>query len=138
MWTCPKCGRTFKRTNQDHYCGKAPETVEEYIASRLPETHAHLTALRALLLRCAPQAEERIAWSMPVYRKDRRSLSFAACKKHVSLYAQTDVLEIFKPQLSGYTIQKNAVYLPYDKELPLKVIEGIITETFGADSKTEP
>ena len=35
MWTCPKCGRAFKRQEQSHYCGKAPETVDEYIACRL-------------------------------------------------------------------------------------------------------
>ncbi len=29
MWTCPKCGRTFQRQEQSHYCGKAPETVDE-------------------------------------------------------------------------------------------------------------
>lgn len=34
MWTCPKCGREFKRTNQSHYCGKAPESVDEYIELR--------------------------------------------------------------------------------------------------------
>ena len=22
MWKCPKCGRTFKNTNQEHYCGE--------------------------------------------------------------------------------------------------------------------
>lgn len=22
MWKCPKCGREFKNTNQDHYCGE--------------------------------------------------------------------------------------------------------------------
>ena len=32
MWTCPKCGRTFRRTDQDHYCGQAPASVDEYIA----------------------------------------------------------------------------------------------------------
>ncbi len=37
MWTCPKCGRTFKRQEQSHYCGKAPETIEEYIAAQLEE-----------------------------------------------------------------------------------------------------
>ena len=31
MWKCPKCGRSFKKENQGHYCGKAPETVEDYI-----------------------------------------------------------------------------------------------------------
>ena len=34
MWKCPKCGRTFKNTNQDHYCGKTPETVDEYILAQ--------------------------------------------------------------------------------------------------------
>ena len=34
MWECPKCGRTFKNTNQDHYCGEAPKTIEEYIENQ--------------------------------------------------------------------------------------------------------
>ena len=25
MWVCPKCGRSFRRKDQDHYCGKAPD-----------------------------------------------------------------------------------------------------------------
>lgn len=37
MWMCPKCGRTFKRKEQSHYCGKAPETVDEYIAAQPEE-----------------------------------------------------------------------------------------------------
>ena len=28
MWVCPKCGRSFRRKEQDHYCGKAPETID--------------------------------------------------------------------------------------------------------------
>ena len=34
MWTCPKCGRTFARNGQEHYCGKPPETIEEYILNQ--------------------------------------------------------------------------------------------------------
>lgn len=34
MWICPKCGRTFKKQNQSHYCGKEPETVEDYILAQ--------------------------------------------------------------------------------------------------------
>ena len=34
MWKCPKCGRGFRKENQSHYCGKAPETVDEYIAAQ--------------------------------------------------------------------------------------------------------
>lgn len=39
------------------------------------------------------------------------------------------VLEIFKSQLSAFTIRKNAVYLPYEKELPIKIIEKIIKQS---------
>ena len=30
MWKCPKCGRSFSREGQGHYCGKV-ETVDQYI-----------------------------------------------------------------------------------------------------------
>lgn len=85
--------------------------------------------LRNLLLRCVPAVKEQIAWSMPVYKKDKFSISFAACNKHISLYVDTNVLEIFKSQLSAFTIRKNAVYLPYEKELPIKIIEKIIKQS---------
>ena len=111
MWTCPKCGREFKRTNQSHYCGKAPESVDEYIELQIPEARAYVVELRNL------------------YKKDKFSISFAACNKHISLYVDTNVLEIFKSQLSAFTIRKNAVYLPYEKELPIKIIEKIIKQS---------
>ena len=36
-WVCPKCGRSFKNVNQNHYCGKAPISIEEYILSQPEE-----------------------------------------------------------------------------------------------------
>jgi len=33
MWKCPKCGREFENTNQDHYCSKI-STIDEYIAEQ--------------------------------------------------------------------------------------------------------
>ncbi|MBR3999407.1 MAG: hypothetical protein IKI93_13830, partial [Clostridia bacterium] len=71
-------------------------------------------------------------WSMPVFKKDNRSISFAACKKHISLYIDEDVLEIVRPQLSEFVIKKNAVYLPYARALPEDVIETIVTQSFAA------
>ena len=49
MWKCPKCGREFIRTNQGHYCGKAPKTVLEYIDLQPIETHTHLTEMMTIL-----------------------------------------------------------------------------------------
>ena len=130
MWTCPKCGREFERTNQGHYCGKAPESVDEYIGLQLPETRAYVVELRNIIRRCVPEVRERIAWSMPLFEKDKLSISFAVCNKHISLYIDANILEIYKSQLSDFTIKKNAIYLPYEKELPIKVIEKIVKQSF--------
>ena len=75
MWKCPKCGREFKRTNQGHYCGKAPETVCEYIDLQPMETRARLTEMMMILKNSVPNVTERIAWSMPYYEKEGKSVS---------------------------------------------------------------
>ena len=132
MWVCPKCGREFKRTNQGHYCGKPPESVEEYIKSQPAAAQAHLTKLREIIYGSVPDIQERIAWSMPMYEKSDCSVSFAACKSHISFYADMEALNQYKPQLSGYIIKKNALYLPYDKALPEQVIENIVIRCFSS------
>lgn len=132
MWKCPKCGRVFQRTNQGHYCGKAPEDVNEYIELQPFEAHAHLTKLRNIILKNIPDVRERIAWSMPIYEIEDHSVSFAACKRHVSLYVGLEILDKFKLQLNEFEIKKNAIYLPYNKTLPVELIKDIIKQCFEA------
>ena len=86
MWTCPKCGRTFKRREQSHYCGKAPETIEEYIAAQPEEIRRYLKEVRGVLRAALPEAEERISWSMPTYWKKHNIIQFAGFRNHVGLY----------------------------------------------------
>ena len=130
MWTCPKCGREFKRTNQGHYCGKAPETVDEYLDAQTQEAQAHVVELRNIIQRCIPVFGERLAWSMPVFEMGKRSISFAACQKHISLYLDAETIEVIQPQLGDFTIKKNALYLPYNKELPVSTIENAVKVYF--------
>ena len=130
MWTCPKCGREFKRTNQGHYCGKAPESVDEYIELQIPEVKTYVVELRNLIRRCVPEVRERIAWSMPFFEKDNCSISFAVCKNHISLYIDQTIIEKMKPQMNEFEINKNAIYLTYDKALPIHVIEDIVKQCF--------
>lgn len=133
MWTCPKCRREFKKTNQGHYCGKAPENIDEYIESQLPEAQTHVAELRYIILRCVPEISERIAWSMPRFEKDALSVSFAACKSCISLYLDAETIEFIRPQLTGFTIKKNAVYLPYDRALPAQAIENALKRHFEVE-----
>lgn len=54
MWTCPNCGREFKRINQGHYCGKSPENIEEYIKLQSAGAQVHLNELRHIILSTVP------------------------------------------------------------------------------------
>lgn len=62
--------------------------------------------------------------------KNDLSLCFAACKKHISLYIDANIIDKFRKDLNDFAIKKNAIYLPYNKSLPSKILEDIIKESF--------
>ena len=81
MWKCPKCGRSFKKENQSHYCGKAPETVDEYILAQDEGIRDQLQSIRSVLKSELPDATEKISWSMPTYWKGHYIIHFAAIRE---------------------------------------------------------
>ena len=46
MWICPKCGREFKKTNQDHFCGEEPANIDEYISIQSDDVRVVLAKVR--------------------------------------------------------------------------------------------
>ena len=122
MWTCPKCGRTFKKQNQSHYCGKAPETIDEYIAAQTEEAQQYLNEIRNVIRAALPEAEERISWSMPTFWKKHNIIQFAAHKKHIGLYAGTEAVIEFAQQLKDYKTSKGTIQFMYHKPIPLELI----------------
>ena len=125
MWECPKCGRSFKRTNQDHYCGPAPQTIEEYIAQQPENAQPYLRQINDTIKNALPDAVQKISWSMPTYWKKRNLIQFAAFKKHVGLYPGPAAVEAFTDQLNGYRTSKGTIQFLYDKPLPLELIAEI-------------
>ena len=127
MWKCPKCGRSFRKENQSHYCGKAPETVDEYIAAQDETIQPKLNEIRTVLRSALPDAEERISWSMPTYRKDHNIIHFAAQKKHIGLYPGPEAVAYFSGRLdqAGLLYSKGSIQIPYSDDLPLELIAEI-------------
>jgi len=125
MWKCPRCGRTFKNENQSHYCGKAPETIDEYILAQNEAVQPRLREIREIFRAAFPDAEERISWSMPTYWKGRNILHFAASKKHLGLYPGGEATTVFAEELKEYDVSKGTIRLPWNKELPTKLIQTI-------------
>lgn len=125
MWLCPKCGRNFKKPNQSHYCGKSPRTVEEYISAQPEQVQEYLLKIHETLCEALPEVETCISWGMPTYRKQQNLLHFAKCKNHIGLYVGIEAVEKFRDKLKEYKTVKGTIQIPYDKPLPLGLIEEI-------------
>lgn len=134
MWKCPKCGRTFSRQNQDHYCIK-PQTVDEYIAAQDERVQPRLNEIRDILRAALPDAEECISWSMPTYRKGRNIIHFAASKNHLGLYPGGEASAVFAEELTAYEVSKGTIRLPYDRELPAELISRIAAWCYAEYAK---
>ena len=127
MWKCPKCGRSFKKVQQSHYCGKAPETVDDYIAAQDEEIRSQLQNVRQALISKLPDTTEKISWSMPTYWKGHNIIHFAAQKKHIGLYPGPEAVEHFSEKLdqAGLKYSKGSIQIPYSDKLPLELIAEI-------------
>lgn len=133
-WKCPKCGRTFKKQDQPHYCGK-PETVEEYIEAQEETVRPRLREIRDILRKALPEAEECISWSMPTYRKGRNIIHFAAAKKHIGIYPGGEATTVFAKELAGMDVSKGTIRLPHDQEIPAALIDKIARWCYKEYSK---
>lgn len=133
-WKCPKCGRTFKKQDQPHYCGK-PKTVEEYIETQEETVRPRLREIRDILRKALPEAEECISWSMPTYRKGRNIIHFAAAKKHIGIYPGGEATTVFAEELAGMDVSKGTIRLPHDQEVPAALIDKIARWCYKEYSK---
>ena len=133
MWTCPDCGRTFQRTGQSHYCGKAPASVDEYILKQDEALQPTLIRLRNAIRDAIPEAEETIAWGMPTWRKKGNIIHFAVSKKHLGVYVEQEAVSFFEARLRAYETSKGVIRLKYDQDMPLSLIADIARWSYGMD-----
>lgn len=134
MWKCDKCGKEFKNTNQDHYCGEKPKTIDDYISMQSEELWSLLNQIRNTIREALPYAEERISWSMPTYWYKQNIIHFAAFKKHIGLYPGDKAVEHFSQRLTEYKTSKGAVQFPYSKPLPLELIAEIAKWCYDSEN----
>ena len=133
-WKCPTCGREFSRQNQHHFCEK-PQTIDAYIATQDEAIQPKLRELRSIIRSAIPEAEERIAWSMPTYWKGQNILHFSAAKKHIGLYPGEKAVAVFAEDLQDFDVEKGTIRLSYEKELPADLITKIAAWCFENAAK---
>ena len=103
MWKCPKCGRSFNREGQSHFCGKI-ETIDQYIQEQDEGIRSRLDEVRQILHTAIPEAQEKISWSMPTFWKGKNIIHFAASKNHLGLYPGGKATTVFADRLTDLVL----------------------------------
>ncbi len=116
---------------------KRAKDVDEYIANAPREMQDKLNALRKIIKKAAPEAEEKISYGMPFFNYKGRLIYFALMKNHIGLYIPPPIIEQCKNELKKYVTTKSAIHLPLNDELPVKLINKLVKARIKWNDRTE-
>ncbi len=125
MWKCPKCGREFKYSAQDHFCIK-PNSIDEYIAAQPIDVQPLLQEVREIIRTAAPEATEKISWQMPTFWQGENIVHFAAFRNHIGVFPGGEAVGMFTDRLTEYKTSKGSIHFPLDKQIDHCLISDIV------------
>lgn len=99
----------------DRYISGFPEPVQQ-IMQKVRET----------IRLAAPEASETIKWRMPTFVQGRNLVHFAGHLHHLGFYPGPRAIQVFEKELSSYSTSKGAIQFPYDRPVPLELIDRIV------------
>nr|WP_199002992.1 DUF1801 domain-containing protein [Flavobacterium sp. ASV13] len=105
---------------------KKPENIDDYIGTFPNGIQEILEKIRVTIQKAAPDAKEKISYSMPAFEQNGIVVYFAAFKNHIGLYALPSGHEAFKDELSKYKSGKGSVQFPLDQPMPFDLITKIV------------
>lgn len=105
---------------------KKPSNIDEYIGTFPDDVQEILEKIRVTIQKAAPDAKEKISYSMPAFEQNGIVVYFAAFKNHIGLYALPSGHEAFKDELSKYKSGKGSVQFPLDQPMPFDLITKIV------------
>lgn len=104
---------------------KKPANIDEYIGAFPNEVQEILEKVRMTIQKAAPDATEKISYSMPAFEQNGIVVYFAAFKNHIGLYALPSGHEAFQEELSQYKSGKGSVQFPLNQPMPFDLISKI-------------
>lgn len=105
------------------------KTIDEYQSAFPEEVQERMQAIRELVHKTAPQAEEVISYQIPAFKVGKKFLIYySAYTHHISLSNpwSAALLAEFAADLKGLKVTKSAIQLPDDKPLPLDFIKRLL------------
>lgn len=102
------------------------EGVDAYIANYPPEVQEILEKVRAAIHRGAPDAPEKIRYSIAAIMVDPHyAIHFAGWKKHVGIYPVPPFEGELEEQIAPYRAAKDSANFRYDRPIPYDLIERV-------------
>lgn len=107
--------------------GKAPKTVEEYLAIVPEPARTTLKKVRATIRAAAPkEATEGISYGMPMFKYKGMLVGFAAFSKHCSLFPGMGPIVEFEDELKGFKTSKGTIRFPSDKPISTALVKKLV------------
>jgi uncharacterized protein YdhG (YjbR/CyaY superfamily) len=102
-------------------------SIDEYIANFPPDEQIILEAVRRTIRNVVPTADEAIAYRMPTFTLDGKSLvHFAGWKHHISLYPVPAADAVLEQDLAPYRSARSTVRFLLRDPIPYDVIERVV------------
>lgn len=111
------------------------KNIDAYIASAESNRRPILEAIRTIIHKAAPKAEEVISYGMPAFKQHGVLVYFAAAKKHLGFYPTGSPTTVFAEELKEYVTTKGAIQFPWDKKLPAALITKIVKYRLKEDAE---
>jgi len=103
------------------------DSVDAYIRRCPSDVAKRLHAIRTIIKKSAPEAEELIRYGMPAYKLNGPMVYFAAFTHHIGFYALPQTQAVFKKELTRYKTSKGTVQFQHNEPLPLPLIKKMVT-----------
>lgn len=105
--------------------GRAPKTVDEYLAGVPEPARSTLNKVRATIRSVVPpKTTEAISYGIPTFKYKGSLIGFGAFATHCSLFPyNSSLIEAFKDELKSYPTSKGTIRFPVDKPLPATLLK---------------
>src|SRR6476469_4747321 len=106
-------------------------SVDDYFAKLDATQRPHLEALRSMSRKADAEAREELKWNLPVYVRGKNTNLWMLqnFKHHASLRFTPEFFGSHRAtvEAAGYETGEGFVKLPYDRELPVELLEALMT-----------
>jgi len=107
--------------------GKAPKTVDEYLAIVPEPARSTLVKVRATIRAAAPaETTESISYGMPMFKYKGMLVGFAAFSTHCSLFPGAGPIAELQDELKGFSISKGTIQFPMDKPPSASLVKKLV------------